>query len=171
MQTFRTTVCIAAWGMTAACAHHTVTTGPGTARPSTGDVASSSTSVSASSSPVSASAHWGALIVPVGNGSVRGRVDIAPAAGRQSAAMLLVLTGLDADAKYVWHIRRGLCTETEAAGPPSEYAPLTVDQQGRGSSTGTFPTADPNMTGYHLDIHVVGGSVVACGNIETASKG
>lgn len=165
MRVFRLILSVAACGMTVACAHHSVNTGLATT--STGDVAPSP---SPSPSPVSASAHWGALIVPVGNGSVRGRVDIAPAAGRQSATMILVLTGLEPGVTYVWHIRRGLCIETEAAGPPSEYAPLTVDQQGRGSSSGTFPMPDPNMTGYHIDIHAVGTATIACGNVETGSK-
>jgi hypothetical protein len=134
MRVFRLILSVAACGMTVACAHHSVNTGLATT--STGDVAPSpSPSPPPSPSPVSASAHWGALIVPVGNGSVRGRVDIAPAAGRQSATMILVLTGLEPGVTYVWHIRRGLCIETEAAGPPSEYAPLTVESRAQSMTT------------------------------------
>lgn len=149
-------------GMTTACAHHTSETG--IVATSTGDVTASSLP-----SSVSTSAHWGALITPIGTGSVRGRVDIAPAPAGHSATMILILDGLDPGGTYVWHIHRSLCASPEAGGPPSEYAPVTVDAQGRGSSTGTFPMADTNMTGYHIDVHPTGGPAVACGNLETAS--
>lgn len=160
MQCCRTIACAAAVGMVAACAHHTAKTGVTTT--STGDVTSSS-------SPVSVSAHWGAVVTPVGSASVRGRVDIAPTPGGKSATMILVLTGLEPGGTYTWHIRRGLCAAVETAGPPSEYAPLTADARGHGSSTGTFPMANANMAGYHIDVHPTGAPAVACGDLESAS--
>lgn len=159
---FSTIACAAGMGMITACAHNAPETG--VVATSTGDITSSSLP-----SSISPSAHWGARITPIGTASARGRVDITPARTGHSAAMILVLNGLAPDGSYVWHIRRGLCDNPETAGPPSEYAPLTVDADGRGSATGTLPITDPNMTGYHIDIHPAGGPAVACGNLETAS--
>ncbi len=76
-----------------------------------------------------------------------------------------MLTGLQAGTTYVWHIRRGPCAASEAAGPASEYAPLTVDQQGRATSAGTFPMTGPGLSAFHIDVHPVGAPAVACGDL------
>jgi len=66
--------------------------------------------------------------------------------------MILVLTGLEPGGTYTWHIRRGLCAAVETAGR-ERIRPLTADARGHGSSTGTFPMANANMAGYHIDVH------------------
>jgi hypothetical protein len=126
----------------AACAHHRPAVGVTTASAG-GDVAT----------PISN--YWVAVLAPLTNPTpeIEGRADISLDATRQHASVLLFLTGLQTNKTYVWHIRRGPCSPTESPGPPSEYAPLTVDPHGRGTATGTFPITDPELSAYHIDVH------------------
>jgi hypothetical protein len=125
----------------AACAHHRPTVRVTTASAG-GDVVT----------PISN--YWVAVLAPTNPApEIQGRADISLDAARQHASVLLFLTGLQTDKAYVWHIRRGPCSTTEPPGPPSEYAPLTVDSHGRGTATGTFPITDPDLGAYHIDVH------------------
>lgn len=125
----------------AACAHHRPAVGA-TTNSAGGDVAT----------PISN--YWVAVLTPLNpTPEIQGRADISLDATRQHASVLLFLTGLQTDKAYVWHIRHGPCSPTEPPGPPSEYAPLTVDPHGRGTATGTFPVRDPDLGAYHIDVH------------------
>jgi hypothetical protein len=159
-------MCAAALPAMASCAHQK----PETAitNVSTGDAVPPPPPPSPPATAPTSSGHWGTVLVAVGSiaPEVRGRADISPATGGQPAAVVILLTGLQPGAAYVWHIRRGSCASTETQGPVSEYAPLTADQQGRGTSTGTFPMTADGLDGYHVDIHAVGGPVVACGDLK-----
>jgi hypothetical protein len=152
--------CAAALTVTAGCAHH---------RPVTGTATTSSAGEVAASPSPSTSGHWVAKLAPVGDSTsgIRGRAEITPGPNDQSATVVLLLTGLRAGTTYVWHIRRGPCSATEAQGPASEYAPLTVDQQGRATSAGTFPM-NTTMGAYHIDVHPVGAPAAACGDLAQA---
>jgi hypothetical protein len=146
-----------------ACAHHRPAVGVTTASAG-GDV----------TTPISN--YWVAVLAPSTNPTpeIQGRADISLDAARQNASVLLFLTGLQPEKTYVWHIRRGPCSTAESPGPPSEYAPLTVDSHGRGTATGTFPVTDPDLGAYHIDVHPtsadsvarpLAGPDVACGEI------
>jgi hypothetical protein len=155
-----TTLCIATAAITG-CAHHAAHTAVTTT--SSGDVAPLP-------SPVSVSARWNATIAPSGDASVRGRADIAPTPGGKSATLILELAGLEPGRTYVWHIGHGACTDSETAGAPSDYLPLTADAQGHGSSSGSFPITNASMTGYHIDVHPSRTApALACGILQTGS--
>ncbi len=107
----------------------------------------------------------------------KGRADISINASTQKASVLLFLTGLDPSQAYLWHIRLGICSAPEPAGPPSEYAPLAVDTHGRGTATGSFPFIDPALNFYHIDVHTAGSGGrpgtdprVACGEITARNR-
>jgi len=137
-----------------ACAHRHSTGGLVTSS-SAGDVAASATT------------HWTAALTPITGltSGVQGRADISIAAIGQPATVVLFLTGLQPGHAYTWHIRRGPCSAAEPLGPPSDYAPLTVDSAGRGTATGTFPLTDPALSAYHIGIHPAGAAPIACGTI------
>jgi hypothetical protein len=148
-----------------ACAHHTHT---GVTTTSTGDVAPAPLPLPV---PVSVSARWNATITPSGDATVRGHADIAPTPGGKSATLILELAGLTPGKTYVWHIGHGACTDSETAGAPSDYLPLTADAQGQGSSSGSFPITNAGMTGYHIDVHPSGTApAIACGILQTGSR-
>jgi hypothetical protein len=140
-----------------ACAHHPSGT---TVTSAGGEVAGTS------------GGHWTAAINPLTTTSsvVSGRADIS-AGANGLATVMLVLTGLEPGDSYVWHIRRGPCTGQEPQGPPSEYAPLSVNAGGRGTAAGTFPLADvQSLHDYHIDIRPAQGEPIACGTITTAAS-
>jgi hypothetical protein len=141
--------------LVAACAHHLHTT-PTTTASAGGEVTGTTAT------------HWTAVITPVIGltPGVQGRADISLGANGQPAAVMLVLTGLQPGQTYVWHIRHGSCSSAEPQGPASEYAALTVDPEGRGSATGTFPMVDTGLSDYHIDVHSVGAPIIACGMIN-----
>jgi hypothetical protein len=143
-----------------ACVHHQATTAGVKAATARGDVATPP------------SAYWVAVLAPPPSppSNIQGRADITLDANRQNASVLLVLTGLSADHAYIWHIRRGPCSVNELSGPPSEYAPLTIDSHGRGTAAGTFPVTDPTLGDYHIGVHPadssarpIAGPDAACG--------
>jgi hypothetical protein len=140
----------------AGCAHH--------APPTTRITTSASGDVTA---PMARS--WIAVLASLTDVApgVHGRADIATRSG-QPATVILFLTGLQPNQSYAWHIRRAPCTATEPQGPPSEYAPLTVDAKGRGTATGTFPITDPALGAYHISVHPTKGPPIACGVIKAA---
>ena len=145
-----------------ACAHHA--THSGVTNTSGGDIAPLP-------APVSVSAHWTAAITPSGDATVRGHADIAPTPGGKSATLILELAGLEPGKTYVWHIGRGVCTDSETAGAPSDYLPLTADSHGQGSSSGSFPITNTGMAGYHIDVHLSRSApAIACGNLQTGSN-
>jgi hypothetical protein len=94
---------------------------------------------------------------------VQGHAEISSGANGQTATVVLVLTGLQPGQTYVWHIRHGSCSTTEPQGAASEYGQLTVDPEGRGTATGTFPMIDIGLGDYHIDVHPAGTPAIACG--------
>ena len=129
------------------CAHH--------APPA--DIASPSPT---SDVDVPASNYWVAGLMPPAStlpdsakAISQGRADISINPSTKQVSVLLFLTGLNSNQAYLWHIRRGICSAPELAGPPSEYSPLAVDNHGRGTSTGQFLLTDPALNFYHIDVH------------------
>jgi hypothetical protein len=157
--------------LAAACAHHAPAVRFVTPSPS-GDL----------DAPVSD--YWVAVLSPPtstlpdsATTMSKGRADISIQTSTQKASVLLFLTGLDPSQTYLWHIRLGVCSAPERAGPSSEYAPLAVDSHGRGTATGTFPFTDPALNFYHIDVHTAasGGHPtndprVACGEITARNR-
>jgi hypothetical protein len=155
------TSCVAAAAIATACAHHATHSGVTTT--SAGDIAPLP-------APVSVSAHWNATITPSGDATVHGHANIAPTPGGKSATLILELAGLDPGKTYVWHIGHGVCTDSETAGAPSDYLPVTADSHGQGSSSGSFPITNASMTGYHIDVHPSRSvPAIACGNLQAGS--
>jgi hypothetical protein len=106
----------------------------------------------------------------------RGRAQLVD--GKKRNKVSLRTKGLEAGETYLWHVHQATaegdpCAADSTVGNPTpypgwEYRQLTANTSGNANSKGrstTFPVAAPGAD-YYVNVHLLDGTVVACGVLE-----
>src|SRR3954464_10368702 len=71
--------------------------------------------------------------------------------------------------KHPWHVHRGQCGSDQGIfGPAGAYKPLTVESDGKASSTVVLQVPTPKTGEYFVNVHASAKNmktIVACGNL------
>jgi hypothetical protein len=99
--------------------------------------------------------------------NIVGTLEMRPAPNATMTDVSITLNNAAPNASYPWHIHAGGCGSGGGiVGPPSVYAPLTIDANGQGQATVTLPFSTPTVGDFSVNVHKSAeemGVIIACG--------
>jgi hypothetical protein len=111
---------------------------------------------------------WTATLAAPSAG-MRGTATLSPGVTHREALASITLSGATPGAVHGWYVQLGECgADRGILVGPQAYAPVTVDDQGAGSSTARLPFTVPTSGHYFVSVRQAeseSSPVVACGNL------
>ena len=125
-----------------------------------------------------ANARWsGTLASPaslVGAVQMHGSAAMTPGSSAGNTNVSIDLSNASPGGVHPWQLRRGQCGMDDGVfGLPDAYKSLTVDAQGRASSSVTVPLVMPTEGRYYVSVAASAANpetIVACGNLAAPSR-
>ena len=130
------------------------------------------------STDANANARWnGTLASPtnlVGAVQMKGSATMTPGSNSGNTYVRVNLSNAAPGGIHPWQLHRGQCGADEGVfGPAEAYPALTVDDQGRASSSATVPLVMPTEGLYYVSVGASAANVetiVACGNLAPPAR-
>jgi hypothetical protein len=125
-----------------------------------------------------ANARWSATLESpaalAGAVQMKGAATMTPGANPTSTNVSLDLSNASPGGVHPWQLRRGQCGMDDGVfGMADAYKAITVDAEGRASSSVTLPIVMPTEGRYYVSVAASAanpGTIVACGNLAAPSR-
>jgi superoxide dismutase, Cu-Zn family len=112
---------------------------------------------------------WEGALKGNGESKITGAIAVMPA-GDGKAEATVTFDGDTPGVTRPWHVHIGSCAKGGGVlGGGAAYAPIVVDDKGKGASKAMLPVAAPDTGSYYVNIHESRanmGSIVACGDLK-----